>query len=149
MSQLLGSRDQQVEALQTSVDAADHVRVTKTLRKLELPRNSESYRRLMRIEAYTWLAMSARFKAKAWLQGLKLEHFTKFVNSILGDKVAGLRLPSTAGSDLTHARPPWQVVLSFEWKLRYEAFKLVVDDGDTSLRRLYSITACQVPLRHG
>ena len=139
LDRISSKRDQQVEALQTSIDATGHVRVTKTLQKLELPRNSESYRRLMRIEAYTWLAMSARFKAKAWLQGLKLEHFTKFVDFILGDKVAGLRLPSTAGSDMPHARPPWQVVLSFEWKLRYEAFKLVIDDGETLADALSSV----------
>ena len=138
LDRISSKRDQQVEALQTSIDATGHVRVTKTLQKLELPHNSESYRRLMRIEAYTWLAMSARFKAKTWLQGLKLEHFTKFVDFILGDKVAGLRLPSTARSDMPHARPPWQVVLR-EWKLRYEAFKLVVDDGETLADALSSV----------
>ena len=139
LDRISSKRDQQVEALQTSIDATGHVRVTKTLQKLELPHNSESYRRLMRIEAYTWLAMSARFKAKAWLQGLKLEHFTKFVDFILGDKVAGLRLPSTAGSDVPHSRPPWQVVLSFEWKLRYEAFKLVIEDGESLADALSSV----------
>ena len=82
----------------------------------------------MKVEAYAWLCMSARFKAKAWLQDIKLEHFTKFVDFILGDKVAGLRVPLSSGGDVV-GRPPWQVVLGFEQKLRTEAFKSVVEDG--------------------
>ena len=73
--------DSQVESLQTSLDASGHVRVTKTLNKLELPKHSEAYRRIMKVEAFAWLAMSARFKAKTWLQGLLLEHFVKFTSS--------------------------------------------------------------------
>ena len=118
LDRISSKRDNQVESLQTSLDPAGHLRVTKTLQKLELPHNSESYRRVMKVEAYAWLCMSARFKAKAWLQGLKLEHFVKFVDFVLGDKVAGLRLPTASGVDTTFNRPPWQVVLSFELKLR-------------------------------
>ena len=94
----------------------------------------------MKVEAYTWLCMSARFKAKAWLQGLKLEHFVKFVDFVLGDKVAGLRLLTASGVDTTFNRPPWQVVLSFELKLRTEAMKMVIDDGSKLSDALEAVT---------
>ena len=128
LDRICSKRDNQVESLQTSIDATGHVRVTKTIQKLTMPSNSESYRRVMKVEAYAWLCMSARFKAKAWLQDIKLEHFTKFVDFILEDKVAGLRVPLSSGGDVV-GRPPWQVVLGFEQKLRTEAFKSVVEDG--------------------
>ena len=140
LDRISSKRDNQVESLQTSLDPAGHLRVTKTLQKLELPHNSESYRRVMKVEAYTWLCMSARFKAKAWLQGLKLEHFVRFVDFILGDKVAGLRLPTASGVDTTFNRPPWQVVLSFELKLRSEAMKMVIDDGVRLADALEAVT---------
>eukprot|EP00439_Symbiodinium_sp_Y106_P034383 s6829_g4.t1 len=140
LDRISSKRDNQVESLQTSLDPAGHLRVAKTLQKLELPHNSESYRRVMKVEAYTWLCMSARFKAKAWLQGLKLEHFVKFVDFVLGDKVAGLRLPTASGVDTTFNRPPWQVVLSFELKLRTEAMKMVIDDGSKLSDALEAVT---------
>ena len=140
LDRISSKRDNQVESLQTSLDPAGHLRVTKTLQKLELPHNSESYRRVMKVEAYAWLCMSARFKAKTWLQGLKLDHFVKFVDFVLGDKVAALRLPTASGVDTTFNRPPWQVVLSFELKLRSEAMKMVIDDGSRLADALEAVT---------
>ena len=93
----------------------------------------------MKVEAHTWLCMSARFRAKSWLHGLKLENFTRFVEFILGDKVAGLRLPSPHGKDAVPSRPPWTVVLSFEFKLRVEAMKLVNEEGQTMAEALEAV----------
>ena len=140
LDRISSKRDSQVESLQTSLDSTGHVRVTKTLNKLEMPKNSESYRRTIKVEAFAWLAMAARFKAKTWLQGLLLEHFVKFTDYILGDKVANLRLPSVSGVDSAYERPPWHVVLSYELKLRTEAFKLVVDEGHRLCDALQSVT---------
>ena len=139
LDRISSKRDSQVESLQTSLDATGHVRVTKTLNKLEMPKNSEAYRRIIKVEAFAWLTMSARFKAKTWLQGLLLEHFVKFTDYILGDKVAQLRLPSTTGVDSAYEHPPWHVVLSYELKLRTEAFKLVVEDGQRLCDALQSV----------
>ena len=140
LDRISSKRDSQVESLQTSLDATGHARVTKTLNKLEMPKHSEAYRRIVKVEAFAWLAMSARFKAKTWLQGLLLEHFVKFTDYILGDKVANLRLPSVSGVDSAYERPPWHVVLSYELKLRAEAFKLVVEEGHKLCDALHSVT---------
>ena len=140
LDRISSKRDSQVESLQTSLDSTGHVRVTKTMNKLEMPKNSESYRRTIKIEAFAWLAMAARFKAKTWLQGLLLEHFVKFADYILGDKVANLRMPSVSGVDAAFERPPWHVVLSYELKLRTEAFKLVVEEGHRLCDALQAVT---------
>ena len=130
-------KDSQVESIQSSVDPTGLVRVTKTLAKQEMPFNSEGYRRIMKVEAFAWLCMSARYKAKPFLQDLKLETITKFVDFILGDRVANLRLPSSTGKD---TRPPWAVVLAFEHKLRAEAMRMVVDDGETIASAMEKVT---------
>ncbi|CAE7235577.1 unnamed protein product [Symbiodinium sp. CCMP2592] len=99
LDRISSKKDSQVESLQTSIDPTGHVRVTKTMQKLEMPHHSEGYRRLMKVEAHAWLCMSARFKAKAWLQGLQLEDFTRFVEYILGDRVGNLKLPTASGQE--------------------------------------------------
>ena len=133
-------KDSQVESIQSSVDPTGLVRVTKTLAKQEMPFNSEGYRRTMKVEAFAWLCMAARYKAKPFLQNLRLETFTKFVDFILGDRVANLRLPSSTGKDQRPTRPPWAIVLAFEHKLRSEAMRMVVDDGETIASAMEKVT---------
>ena len=133
-------KDSQVESIQSSVDPTGLVRATKTLAKQEMPFNSEGYRRTMKVEAFAWLCMAARYKAKPFLQNLRLETFTKFVDFILGDRVANLRLPSSTGKDQHPTRPPWAIVLAFEHKLRSEAMRMVVDDGETIASAMEKVT---------
>ena len=139
LDRISSKKDSQVDSLQTSLDPTGHVRVTKTLQKLEMPHHSEGYRRLMKVEAHAWLCMSARYKAKAWLQGLQLDDFTKFVEYILGDRVGNLKLPTASGQETQFNRPPWNIVLSYEYKLRVEAFKLITEDGATMSEALKTV----------
>ncbi|CAE7263715.1 unnamed protein product [Symbiodinium sp. CCMP2592] len=139
LDRISSKKDSQVESLQTSIDPTGHVRVTKTMQKLEMPHHSEGYRRLMKVEAHAWLCMSARFKAKAWLQGLQLEDFTKFVEYILGDRVGNLKLPTASGQETQFNRPPWNIVLSYEYKLRVEAFKMILEGTATMPEALRAV----------
>ncbi|CAE7326635.1 unnamed protein product [Symbiodinium sp. CCMP2456] len=152
LDRISSKKDLQVENLQTSIDPTGHVRVTKTMQKLEMPHHSEGYRRLLKVEAHAWLCMSARFKAKAWLQGLQLDDFTKFVEYVLGDRVGNWQLEIAHCHRAQFNRPPWNIVLSYEYKLRVEAFKRITEDGftisealravreDTSLKESYFTT---------
>ncbi|CAE7253326.1 unnamed protein product [Symbiodinium sp. CCMP2592] len=139
LDRISSKKDSQVESLQTSIDPTGHVRVTKTMQKLEMPHHSEGYRRLMKVEAHAWLCMSARFKAKAWLQGLRLDDFTKFVEYILGDRVGNLKLPTASGQETQFNRPPWNIVLSYEYKLRVEAFKMILEGTATMAEALRAV----------
>ena len=109
--------------LQTSLDQAGHVRVTKTKVKGAMPSSTEEYRQAMKVEATTWLCMAVKFKSKHYLNGLKAEHFQQFVDFVLGDKIHGIKVPMDGQQQ--SLRPSWALVLQFEHKLRREAFKLV------------------------
>ncbi|CAE7237781.1 unnamed protein product [Symbiodinium sp. CCMP2592] len=139
LDRISSKKDSQVESLQTSIDPTGHVRVTKTMQKLEMPHHSEGYRLLMKVEAHAWLCMSARFKAKAWLQRLQLEDFTRFVEYILGDRVGNLKLPTASGQETQFNRPPWNIVLSYEYKLRVEAFKMNLEGTATMAEALRAV----------
>ena len=117
-------------ALQTSLDPAGHVRVVKNKTKGSLPANTEEYRQALKLEAITWLCMASKFKAKHWLAGLKMDHFNRFVEFILGDGVNSIKVP--VDNHQVSVKPNWALVLQYEHRLRREAFKLV-NRGEATL----------------
>ncbi|CAE7611856.1 unnamed protein product, partial [Symbiodinium sp. KB8] len=140
---ITSKRDSQTASIQSSVDPAGHLRITKTKQKVEMPQNSEAYRRVIKVEGYAWLAMQARYKSKTWLQDLTMADFTAFVDFVLGERVAGLRLEQTTGYDHNNNaqfRPPWGIVLRYEYRMRKEAFRLVNEDGVTLKAALLAVT---------
>ena len=50
--------------IQSSVDGSGHIRVTRTKTKAKMPATTEEYRRVMKVEIFSWLAMASRYKAK-------------------------------------------------------------------------------------
>ncbi|CAE7386813.1 unnamed protein product [Symbiodinium microadriaticum] len=119
-------------SIQSSLDASGRIHITQHKAKSELPTTTEAYRKVLRVEAFTWLCMAARFKSKQWLQGLKLLDFDHFVNYILGEKVAQLSVPTShQPNDVPTLSPPWHVVLAYEHRLRKEAFRLVNEEDQT------------------
>ncbi|CAE7474104.1 unnamed protein product [Symbiodinium sp. CCMP2456] len=140
---ITSKRDSQTASIQSSVDPAGHLRITKTKQKVEMPQNSEAYRRVIKVEGYAWLAMQARYKSKSWLQDLTMADFTAFVDFVLGERVAGLRLEQATGYDNNNNaqfRPPWGIVLRYEYRMRKEAFRLVNEDGMTLKAALLAVT---------
>lgn len=130
LDEILSRKDSSNAAIQSSVDASGHLRVTRTKTKAKMPVTTEDYRRIMKVEMFSWLCMAARFRSKHWLHGLTAEPFLKFVDFILGDRVWGIQVPSAAG-EAQRVKPDWAIVLAFEHKLRKEAMKKVTNEGFT------------------
>jgi hypothetical protein len=110
-------------SLQTSLDTAGHVRVVKNKTKGSQPSSTEEYRQSLKLEAITWLCMASKFKSKRWLSDLKMDHFQKFIDYILGDRVNSIKAP--LDNQQVAIKPSWALVLQYEHRLRYEANKLV------------------------
>eukprot|EP00435_Cladocopium_sp_Y103_P015086 s5608_g3.t1 len=140
LDEILSRRDTSNAQIQSTVDSSGHLRVTRTKSKSKMPSNTEEYRKVMRVEMYAWLAMSARYKAKNWLHGLEAADFNKFVDFVLGERVLGIQIP-TASGDGTQQRvkPDWAIVLSFEHKLRKEAMRLVTHENHSLSNALKAV----------
>lgn len=113
--------DASTSQLQSSLDASGHLRVMKTKAKGRMPEDTEALRRVLKLEGITWLCMAAKFRNKTWLHGLELSHWLKYIDYILGEKVNGLKV--TVDGSSVAVRPQWSIVLTYEHRLRKEAFK--------------------------
>ena len=140
LDEILNRKDTAHSQLQSTVDNAGHIRVTRTRNKGEIPSSTEEYRRTMKVEAFSWLCMASRYKAKSWLHGLELGHFTCFVEFILGERVLNIQVPLSTGDNAAKVKPDWRIVLGYELKLRQEAMKLVVNKGYTLADALEAVT---------
>lgn len=140
LDEILSRKDASTSQISSTVDSAGHLKITRTKAKGKMPSTTEEYRSLLRVEGYAWLCMAARYKAKPWLHGLTMDAFTKFVDFILGERVLNIQVPNSSGDAQVKLKPDWAVVLSFEHKLRKEAFKLVLNDGFTLADALRDVT---------
>lgn len=129
--------DATTSSLQSSLDAGGHLRVVKTKSKGKLPENTESLRKLLKLEGITWLCMAAKFRTKPWLHGLALNDWLKYTDYVLGDKVFGLKIQVDGQTQAV--KPPWTVLLTYEHRLRKEAFKLVLSGTHTLAEALSSV----------
>ena len=81
--------------------------------------DTESLRRVV-----AWLAVAAKFRHKHWLlHGLTISGWMKYTEYILGDRVNKMKIQIDGRTQAV--RPPWSVILTYEHRLRKEAFKLV------------------------
>ena len=115
--------DATTSSLQSSLDASGHLRVVKTKAKGKLPDSTETLRRTLKLEGITWLCMAAKFRTKAWLHTITLNDWLKYIDYVLGDRVYGLKIQ--LDGQVQAVKPPWTVLLTYEHRLRKEAFKLV------------------------
>ena len=122
--------DTSTTALQSSLDASGHVRVTKPKLKGKMPEDTESLRRVIKLEGIAWLAVAAKFKHKHWIHGLTMSDWMKYTDYILGDRVNNMKIQIDGQTQ--SVCPPWSVILTYEHQLRKEAFKLV-QAGDKTL----------------
>eukprot|EP00435_Cladocopium_sp_Y103_P018494 s3398_g4.t1 len=125
LDEILSKQAASSSSIQSAVDSAGHIRITRTKTKAKMPSTTEEYRRIMKTEMFSWLAMASRYKAKHWLHGLTAAPFLKFVEFILGDRVYGIQIPGVDGA-MQKVRPDWGIILAFEHKLRREAMKRVL-----------------------
>ena len=126
--------------IETTLDSAGIMRVTRKKGKGKLPVDTEEYRTKLRVEANTWLMIASKMRSKPFLQGLTPQCFGKFVDHVLGDKVATLKVPDPLTGVMQPLSPPWNIVLHYEQRLREAAFRLVREDGSTLSDALKAVT---------
>ena len=81
LDEIISKRDTASSHIQSTVDTSGHLRVTRTKSKAKMPSNTEEYRKIMKVEMYAWLCMSARYRAKNWLHGLEAADLQNLLTS--------------------------------------------------------------------
>ena len=127
LNEVTSKKTAKTMGIQTSVDSSGHVRIVKSRQKGQLPRGTEELRAILRVEGNTWCYLAAKYRNNPMLHGLTPDDWLKYTNFLLGDKCYLLKIPgpaSSAGnSEMVSLRPPWNVMLSYEFELRKEAVK--------------------------
>ena len=127
LNEVTSKKTAKTMGIQTSVDSSGHVRIVKSRQKGQLPQGTEELRTILRVEGNTWCYLAAKYRNNPMLHGLTPDDWLKYTNFLLGDKCYLMKIPgptSSAGSsDMVALRPPWNVMLSYEFELRKEAVK--------------------------
>ena len=84
LDEIMSKQSSNNSVIQSAVDNFGDIRVTRTKAEAKMPTTTEEYRRVLKVEAYSWLCMASRYKAKHWLHGLTLDPFNKFTRVHIG-----------------------------------------------------------------
>ncbi|CAE7206607.1 unnamed protein product [Symbiodinium sp. CCMP2592] len=129
LDEVISRKESNSLQLQTSLDNQGRLRVMRQKPKGKLPQNTEERRAKIRLEASTWVMLAAKCRGRAYLQGLQLSHFDRFLEYLLGDKCYSMQVASAAPmSSSAHAdrhtlSVPWNILLQYEFELRKWAIK--------------------------
>ena len=125
LSEVTSKKSARTMGIQTSVDSSGHVRIVKSKQKGSLPQGTEELRQVLKVEGNTWCYLAAKFRNREMLRDMPPRVWEEYANYLLGErcflmKIHGGGLKGNEGAML---RPPWHILLSFEYELRKEAVK--------------------------
>ena len=127
LTEVTSKKTAKTMGIQTTLDSAGHVRIVKSRQKGQLPQGTEELRTILRVEGNTWCYLAAKYRNNPMMQGLTPDDWMKYTNYLLGDKCYLLKIPgpgaAAGSSEMVTLRPPWSVMLSYEYELRKEAIK--------------------------
>ena len=118
--------------IQTTVDTGGHVRIVRQRNTGVMPQHTEELRTVLRVEGNMWTMLASKFKNKPFFANMTPDIWLGYVNYLLGEKVYLMQVPAGGkGGKLDQAplRPPWVVILNYEYELRKEAVKRAYRDS--------------------
>ena len=146
LDEVISRKESNSLQLQTSLDNQGRLRVMRQKPKGRLPQNTEELRGKLRLEAATWVMLSAKCRGRAYLQDVQLAHFDRYLEFLLGDKCYSMQVATSAPtSSAAHAERqalnvPWNVLLQYEFELRKWAIKEAHREGVSLGDKLYDAT---------
>ena len=104
------------------------LRITRNTKSIgRMPTNPEELRRRFKLMGRCFEFMRIKFPGKGYVAGLTESFWLDYCDFILGKDVYGRT--ATAGFGGMEIRPSWNIVLTFEYKIRREAMKQVNRKG--------------------
>ena len=132
LSEVTSKKKVKTLGVQTSVDAGGHVRIVKQRNKGSLPQNTEELRTILRVEGNAWVFLGSKYRNKVFFKDMTPSVWLEYSNYLLGEKVYLMQIPSPSGkgkTDQVALRPPWTVMINYEFELRKEAVKRAFRDS--------------------
>ena len=132
LSEVTSKKKVKTLGIQTSVDAGGHVRIVKQRNKGSLPQNTEELRTILRVEGNAWVFLGSKYRNKVFFKEMTPSVWLEYSNYLLGEKVYLMQIPSPSGkgkTDQVALRPPWTVMINYEFELRKEAVKRAFRDS--------------------
>ena len=102
-----------------------YIRVRKTGKEAPLPQSGEELRSRMKIWCISWIYAASKHSTRAALQDLDPQLFYDYADLLLGPRVRDLLAKDSGGNFLF--RPPFSLVLSYEYHLRKKMAHLMND----------------------
>eukprot|EP00439_Symbiodinium_sp_Y106_P029631 s9822_g3.t1 len=130
LSEVTSRKTAKMQGIQTAVDSSGHVRIVRTKVKGSFPQGTEELRTVLRVECNLWCFLATKYRNREFLRGMDPECWNQYVAFLLSDKVYLMKVPVAGGkgqqAEHVPLRPPWSVLLNFEYELRREAIKRAV-----------------------
>ena len=132
LEDVTSSEDGSFDFLSSDLTADGRITVRRGSRsKGKLPRNAEELRYAHKLICTSWMMTKSRISNRKWLEDLEPQTFVLFSDFCLGNRVYGMEAKTDDGTVV--ARPPWPLVLSFEFEMRRRAMEGLVDHDYTTI----------------
>ena len=151
--------DGEDDFLLSEVGKDGNLKVRKGVRDGKMPADPEELRARLKLVANCWLFLRTKHSNREWLQDLDDKVFGKYADHLLGKFVHGATVFSHDGGSAV--RPPWGLVLSYEFEMRKWAYEQVVREQitlaeaikaaskNTELKEKYFVTPYTLGVQQG
>ena len=143
LSEVTSKRSAKTMGIQTTVDHSGAVRIVRSMQKGSLPQGTEELGTILKIEGNTWRFLSAKFRNREILRNMRPSCWEEYTNFLLGERCDLMKIHGGKGADASPLRPPWHILLSFEFELRKEAIKRALKENKPITQTLQDV--CKDP----
>ena len=125
LSDIVSTEEVTEDVIGAIMDRDGAIRMKKAPRTIPLPSGSEELRNRIKILGITFQLAAYRHSSRPWLATTSPDIWRDHADYVLGDDIGGFCVSSASGE----VRPPWQVVLGYEFQVRKTACRLIMFDG--------------------
>ena len=126
MNEVTSREDSVDDFLTPSMDATGAIKIKKSSKEGSLPETSEELRAKFRVLSAAWCLLWVRY-LKPWLSDMNPSVWTRYVEYLLGNRVAALKSEIEIDGSKSTTTVPWQLILNYNLELRKSACTRVVE----------------------
>ena len=138
LSEVVSAEELVEDPVGAVIDRDGAIRLRRAPRSVALPTGSEELRQRVKVLGITFQLAAYKHSSRLWLASTSPEVWQQHLDYILGDKVGGLMVRTNE----TTIRPPWSVILAYEFQVRKTACKMVMFDNKDFMTAMSDARHC-------